>query len=54
VDATRVLRGNDSIWKRFRGISTRPTTQRGTVGESVELKGIEPSASRVRFWRSPS
>ena len=23
------------------------------LSNSVELKGIEPSASRVRFWRSP-
>lgn len=23
------------------------------TGGEVELKGIEPSASRVRFWRSP-
>ncbi len=24
-----------------------------TPDDPMELKGIEPSASRVRFWRSP-
>jgi hypothetical protein len=33
---------------------TYPGGEERMPSDSVELMGIEPTASRVRFWRSPS